>query len=147
MSSNDTYTCYYCKNKIESIIKDLYGKLPKEVYDKLKESDDLDEFLELIPDEYKDWINGDTGRIEGSSLDFDFFETWGEAPFINEEGNMIFHVSGSCDLCGKGFQYKIILPENGDGSPEKVIDLTKGKYEKFAKIKSTDVKDGGKVTE
>lgn len=130
MSSNYVYPCYYCRNKINSIIKELYGKIPAEDYDELKTSSDLDRVLEIIPEEYKDWINGNISRIEGSDLDYDYFESWGDGVFVNSDGNMMFHVSGACDLCGKGFHYEVILPENSESGSEKKIDLTKGKYVK-----------------
>ena len=124
MSCNNVYQCGFCRNKIKEIIKELYGKIPEEEYIKIKECNDISNLIELLPEEYKNWIHGDVGRIEGSSLDYDFFECWGEGVYVNEDGNMVFNISGNCDLCGKEFQYKIILPENDD-SPEKIIDLTK----------------------
>jgi len=124
MSCNNIYHCDFCKNKIKSIIKELYGKIPEEEYIKIKECDYIGELLELLPEKYKEWVHGDVSRIDESSLDYEFFECYGEGAYINEDGNFVFNVSGSCDLCGKEFQYKIILPENCD-SPEKIIDLTK----------------------
>jgi len=119
MSSNHTYTCYYCKKKVEEFIKQSYGKVPEEVYEKLKNAKLIDDLLEHLPD---DFVGGDTSRIGGCDLDYDYFESWGDGVYIDEKGNLHFSISGSCDLCGKEFHYEITLPEN---SSTKKIDLTK----------------------
>lgn len=120
MSSNRTYTCYKCLKMIKKVKEELKEKLSKKEYDKLKDTDDISELFEYFPEEY---IQGDSERIEGCDCDGDYFEDWGEGVYIDEDGNLVFSISGTCDLCGSSFNYEIKLPENGDTN--KKIDLTK----------------------
>lgn len=121
MSSNRTYYCRYCEKRIEGWIEQQYGKISQKEYEKLKAIDQVDELLEFLPEDFK---QGETDRIGGCDLDYEFFEDWGEGVEINEDGNLEIDISGTCDLCGSEFQYIIIVPPNSD-SPQKVIDLTK----------------------
>ena len=122
MSSNFTYCCDFCRAKVEESKEDLYGKMPKDDWEKLNDCNDVDELLEILPEENQKWIGGDTSRISGSSLDYDFFESWGNGVHINKDGNMEISISGSCDLCGKECHFEIILPCS---SKQVKIDLTK----------------------
>ena len=119
MSSNYTYTCKYCRKRVEEFIKKSYGKVSEDVYWKLKNAEKVNDILKYLPD---DFVGGDVDRIEGCDLDYEFFESWGDGVYIDEKGNLHFSISGSCDLCGKEFHYEITLPEN---SSIKEIDLTK----------------------
>ena len=122
MSSNRTYFCRFCKKNIERFISEQYGKLPQEKYENLRRADTVAEILPWLP---KDFVKGETDRLDGCDLDYEFFEDWGEGVEIDENGNLKIDISGSCDLCGTEFQYIIIVPPNRGEPRQKVIDLTK----------------------
>ena len=122
MSSNYTYYCYNCEKKVKDFIKESSGKVPEEVYEKLKNAKKADDIIKYLPE---DFVRGDVGRLTGCDLDYEFVESWGDGTYVGEDGNLHFSFSGSCDLCGKEFHYEITLPEN---SSNKKIDLTKKEY-------------------
>ena len=131
MSSNSAWECRYCIKKIEDIKKELYGKIPLEKFNKLKNAGTVDKFIELLPDKYKEWIEGDVGRLDGCDLDGEFFEDWGDGVYVGEDGNLHISISGSCDLCGREFNYEIILPESDD---TETLDLSKIPIEKIKEL-------------
>lgn len=119
MSSNRTFTCDYCKKRIEEWIESQYGKIPQKEYEKLKEISEVDEIMKVLPD---DWKFGETDRLGGCDLDYDFVEDWGEGICVNQDGNLEIDVGCCCDMCGRDFSYCIILPPN---NKTENIDLTK----------------------
>ncbi len=126
MSSNFVWYCEFCEKRIKEEIKKLYGKVPHEQWERINDAlknGTVKDLLEALPEEIVEKIaNGDIDRILHSHIDFDFVEDWGDGIYINEDGNLVVSISCACDMCGKTFNYEIILPENIE---TKVIDLTK----------------------
>ncbi len=123
MSSTNVYYCDFCKKRVKEYIDGCYGKVSKETYEKIKSAETIKELLPLLSDNF--FVSEKVSRID--NLDYEFFEDWGDGISINEDGNLEISISGSCDFCGKEFNYEIILPET---SSTKKINLVKQKGDK-----------------